>query len=214
MERGNEWSVRVTRGIGRRVAYHRERADLTASMLSARCAGLGLPMDRNVIAKLENGHRNSVTVDEVYVLSAALGVAPVILLFGVGTEEAAEILPGEHVPSFGAAQWFSGAGPLPSPDAAAAPRNWVSEPLSLYRDYEANRAGEMSCLALAAEVAQQAAATGEPRRTELALSAEVARDLARQYHEKTQEIRERLTRGGWLPPESAPPAAREEGAAG
>lgn len=116
MERGNEWSKRVARGVGERVAHYRKRADLTAAMLSGRCADLGLPVDRNVIAKLENGHRNSVTVDEVYVLAAALSVPPVQLLFAVGTaEEGAEILPGRHVAAFRAAQWVSGEGPLPGP---------------------------------------------------------------------------------------------------
>ena len=204
MERGNEWSVRVTRGIGRRVAHYRERADLTASMLSARCGELGLPIDRNVIAKLENGHRNSVTADEVYVLAAALGVAPVVLLFGAGTEETAEILPGQHVPSFAATEWFSGAAPLPSPGVTQGRRGWVSEPLSLYRDYEGNRAGEMSCLALAAEVAQQAADADGSRRAELEAAAKGARDLARQYHDKIQEILGQLARGGWLPPGESP----------
>jgi transcriptional regulator with XRE-family HTH domain len=210
MERGNEWSVRVTRGIGQRVAFYRNRADLTASMLSARCAELGLPMDRNVLAKLENGHRNSVTVDEVCVLAAALGVPPVMLLFGVGTEETAEILPGEHVPSFAAAEWFAGTAPRPSPGVVRSRRGWAWEPLSLYRDYEGNLAGEMSCLALAAEVARQAADVGESDRPGLLAAADGARDLARQYHDKIEEILGQLARGGWLLPASATRAPAAE----
>ena len=65
-------------------------------MLSARCGELGLPIDRNVIAKLENGHRNSVTVDEVCVLAAALGVPRSCCCSASGTEETAEVLPGDH----------------------------------------------------------------------------------------------------------------------
>lgn len=79
---------------------------MTAVALSARCAELGLPLDRNVIAKLENGHRNSVTVDEVLVLAAALRVPPSHLLFGVGGAEA-EVLPGKRVPAWRAAEWLS-----------------------------------------------------------------------------------------------------------
>ena len=182
-------------------------------MLSARCGELGLPIDRNVIAKLENGHRKTVTLDEVYVLAAALGIPPVMFLFGIGTEETAEILPGEHVPSFAAAEWFSGARPLPYPgDAGESPRGWKSEPLSLYRAYEGNAAGQKSCLALAVQVAQQAADVDEPRRSELMNAAQGARDLARQYHDKIQEILEQLANGGWLPPPSAP-ATPDEGTA-
>jgi transcriptional regulator with XRE-family HTH domain len=201
MERGNEWSVRVTRGIGKRVAYYRERADLPASMLSARCASLGLPLDRNVIAKLENGHRNSVTVDEVIVLATALEVPPVMLLFGVGIEETAEVLPGNHAPAFDAAEWFSGEGPAPGLEAARAPgRKWVSEPLTLYRDYARHLAGEASAWETAAEIARDAETAGPERRALLSAALDGARELARQHHDRASEARERLERGGWLPP--------------
>jgi len=196
MERGNEWSVRVTRGIGQRVAYYRKRADLTASMLSARCGELGLPIDRNVIAKLENGHRNSVTVDEVYVLAAALGVAPVMLLFGTGTEETAEVMPGRNVSSFRAARWFCDEGPLPLPGS-----EWHPGALALYRYHGRHVEGETDALATAAALDQQAATEAdEDYRSKLATAAAGARELARQHHERIQEAREQLIRDGWLPP--------------
>lgn len=201
MERGNEWSVRVTRGIGRRVAYHRERADLTASMLSARCASLGLPLDRNVIAKLENGHRNSVTADEVLVLAAALQVPPVVLLFGVGTEETAELLPGNHAPPYAAARWFSGEAPVPGDDPRWA---WGWEPLKLYRDYEQAVAGELGVLAAVAEANSRMESAGAAERASLAQAVEASRVLIRQSQERAREIREQLARGGWLPPGETP----------
>jgi transcriptional regulator with XRE-family HTH domain len=139
MERGNDWSVRVARDIGKRVKHYRGRADLTASMLSERCGQLGLPIDRNVIAKLENGHRNSVTVDEVCVVAAALGVPPVLLLFDVAGGGLAEVLPGRHVPAFRAEEWFAGSEPLPGPGDAGAvtvtdlPNAGAALPLVIYR---------------------------------------------------------------------------------
>jgi hypothetical protein len=83
-------------------------------------------------------------------------------------------------------------------------RGWVWEPLSLYCDYEANLAGEMSCLALAAEVAQQAVGAEEPEHARLMAASDGARDLARQYHDKNQAILGQLARGGWLPPAPTP----------
>jgi 8-oxo-dGTP diphosphatase len=95
-------------GVGKRVAYYRRRADLTASALSARCTERGLKLDRNVIAKLEAGIRQSVTVDEVCVLAASLDVPPIMLLFPLGQAEETEVLPGKTVAPYDAMQWFAG----------------------------------------------------------------------------------------------------------
>jgi 8-oxo-dGTP pyrophosphatase MutT (NUDIX family) len=95
-------------GVGKRVAYYRNRGGLTAKMLSDRCAQRGLRLDRNVIAKLEAGIRQSVTFDEVCVLAAALGVPPIMLLFPLGQAEQAEVLPGRTVATYDAMQWFAG----------------------------------------------------------------------------------------------------------
>ena len=54
---------------------------LSAAGLAERCAALGMPeLNRDVIANIESGRRRSVTVDEVFVLAAALGVSPGYLL--------------------------------------------------------------------------------------------------------------------------------------
>jgi transcriptional regulator with XRE-family HTH domain len=134
-------------------------------MLSARCDDLGLPLDRNVIAKLENGHRNSVTVDEVYVLAAALEIPP-LLLFGVGTEESAEILPEHHAPAFRAAQWFTGEGPLPEPgdDPGMVTLEGLPEaarPLVLYRLADKAFVEEMQATSRARDMDQTAALTAD-----------------------------------------------------
>jgi transcriptional regulator with XRE-family HTH domain len=50
-------------------------------MLAERCELLGAPaINRDVITNLENGRRATVTVDELFVLAFALGVAPTHLL--------------------------------------------------------------------------------------------------------------------------------------
>ncbi len=199
MERGNEWSVRVAKSIGQRVAHYRNRADLTGVMLSARCADLGLPLDRNVIAKLENGHRNSVTVDEVCVLAAALGIPPLLLLFGAGTEEAAEVLPGKYAPAFRAALWFSGEGPLPEPGQGP-DQGWVVMPLTWYRDHDRRVIEEVNALTMAG-VAAVAAETASPAdREALLAAADRQLDIARGHHDAGRILREQIALAGYLPP--------------
>lgn len=87
---------------------------MSAQALSDRCAALGHPIDRSVIAKLEKGLRQSVTVADVLVLAKALGVPPILLIFPVGQDEVIEILPGRTIGTWTATKWFTAEGPLPT----------------------------------------------------------------------------------------------------
>ena len=87
----------------------------SAQDIADECVRLGLDVRRDLITDLENGRRSHISVAELLAIAAALEVPPLQLLFGVGTEETAEILPGRHVPAFRAAQWFTGEGPMPEP---------------------------------------------------------------------------------------------------
>ncbi len=81
---------------------------MTAQALAAACADLGLPIGRVVIANLERGHRETITVGELMVLAAALGVPPVTLVFPVGEAGEVEYLPGRTEDAWDAALWFAG----------------------------------------------------------------------------------------------------------
>ncbi|SBT91373.1 hypothetical protein GA0115233_10305 [Streptomyces sp. DI166] len=110
----NEWAAQIAKLVGRGVAHYRGQArdirggKLTAQALADRCAGLGLPMDRTVIAKLEKGTRQTITVGELVVLARALNIPPVQLLFPLGRETETEIFPGESVGTWEALKWFTG----------------------------------------------------------------------------------------------------------
>lgn len=111
---GDEWVKRLTRTIGERVAFYRQRVTedgrkLTGQGLADRTERLGLRIDRPAIAKLESGHRQSVSVADVQVLAAALEIPPLALLMPIFTAEEAEILPGKVLPSRDAFKWFIGA---------------------------------------------------------------------------------------------------------
>lgn len=114
-----EWSGRIAAQVGKRVAYYRARTPgegkggrMSAQALSDRCAALGYPIDRSVIAKLEKGLRQSIAVADVLVLAKALGVPPLLLVFPIDGDNLVEALPGKEMVGWQAAKWFSGEGPF------------------------------------------------------------------------------------------------------
>lgn len=80
---------------------------MTAKGLAEQCERLGFAMPRDVIANLENGRRESLTVGELLVLAQALGVSPSALAVPMGYVETIEIAPGQHLPAFDAFQWWA-----------------------------------------------------------------------------------------------------------
>jgi len=86
---------------------------MSAQKMSDACAELGMPIERSVLAGLENGRRKFVTVAEVMVFGRALGVAPASLIFPLGAEDEIEIVPDFSVRTDVAAKWFAGDAPFP-----------------------------------------------------------------------------------------------------
>lgn len=103
------WAVENAAGIGKRVAFYRDRTKMSAQQLADRCAGLGMPaISRVVITKLENGRRETVSTAELQVLAEALGVAPALLLFPLGHAATVEVLPGREMDTWDACRWLLG----------------------------------------------------------------------------------------------------------
>ena len=69
---------------------------------------LGMPIPRSVLANLESGRRDTVSVAEVLVLAAALDVAPIELICPVGFDKQTEMLPGRMMDPLSAMRWFTG----------------------------------------------------------------------------------------------------------
>lgn len=67
-------------------------------------------LNRAIIAKLENGHRESIGTSELLVLAQALGVAPSLLLFPLGREPQTDVTPATSMPTWEAVRWFYGVG--------------------------------------------------------------------------------------------------------
>jgi transcriptional regulator with XRE-family HTH domain len=104
-----DWSTRLAWSVAHEVRRHRQGQGLSAQQLADRCAELGMPIQRSVLANLESGRRTTVTVAEILVLAAALDIPPALLLFPVGHAESVEVLPGKQQESLEAVEWFSGA---------------------------------------------------------------------------------------------------------
>lgn len=124
---------------------------MSAQQLADRCAELGLPINRSVLANLESGRRPSVSVAELLVLARALDTAPALLLFPPGRHEMIELLPDSPVPVFDALRWFAADGPWPGSGEADVNR-WRSAklPADLFRSHA-------KLLAMRAHAAREAA---------------------------------------------------------
>jgi transcriptional regulator with XRE-family HTH domain len=102
------WQERLTRVIAGEVRRYRRERGMSAQKLADECGRLGLPIARSVIANLEHGRRDAVSVAELLVLAAALRIPPLLLVIPVARQEALEILPGTEAPTWAAALWWRG----------------------------------------------------------------------------------------------------------
>jgi transcriptional regulator with XRE-family HTH domain len=191
--------------VADQVVRLRRQRGMTREELAERCIGLGAAgLTTAALGNIETGRRGKdglrrreVTVDELTTLARALGVPPLLLVLPVGHSAEVEVTPGATVPTWSAAQWFSGETGFPVPLMPLGPvsaetglaRSYVSgpewtweqgaAPLVLYR-----RHGEL--------VRQWF--DGEDRE-----------DAQRELH----SVREELRRHGLVLPSLAPDIARE-----
>lgn len=127
-----DWSTRLALTIAGEVRRHRQAQGLSAQQLSERCAAWGMPIQRSVLANLESGRRTTVTVAEVLVLSAALGVPPATLLFPAGHVQSVEVLPNGWQQPVAAVDWISGHTLFTN----AAAEEYVNSPLAMCRKHD------------------------------------------------------------------------------
>lgn len=209
----NEWAAQIAKRVGRRVAHYRAQAPgekakpgITAQALADRCTNLGMPMDRTVVAKLEKGSRQTITVGEVIVLARALGVPPVALLFDLGDQQATEILPGESADTWAALKWFTGeADQLPS-DAAQAQD---TEQVRLFREHDRSVEAWHD---QRADLQRVLDSRGQAGRGDLdSQFAQLAAESLGRIADRLQNLREQMRSLGLVPPELAPELSYVDG---
>ena len=114
MEHDRDWPARLAEQIGQEIAHQRDKRGMTAQALAERCAELGLPMDRAVIAKLEKGRRQTITVGELLVFARALRIPPLLLVCPLGRLDSMEANPGVTASVWAVLKWFTGDGRFPA----------------------------------------------------------------------------------------------------
>lgn len=107
------WSERLVNVIAGEIKRYRDERGMSAQQLADRCDALGHPIARSVLANLESGRRESVSVPELFVLAQALDVPPLKLVLPLGRMDEIEILPGNEVATGDAFRWLVGESPLP-----------------------------------------------------------------------------------------------------
>ena len=123
------WPKAITLDVAREVRRYRKMRGLSTEQLSARTAEGGHQIHRSVLANLESGRRENITVPDLVSLGRALGVPPLVLLYPVGRAEDSEVMPGEHMDPWNAAKLFTGE---MADDAGMA----AAEDLGLFREHD------------------------------------------------------------------------------
>ncbi|WP_430868311.1 helix-turn-helix domain-containing protein [Demequina aurantiaca] len=126
------WSSEWTLRVGANLAALREQAGVSGQQLADLTEAHGDEISRSTIANLESGRKSSVSVAEIALLAAALGVSPMRLLFDPTGSEV-ETLPGLTTSQAEAADWFAGLKQLPIDSSDASTEPEFSGPLPLYR---------------------------------------------------------------------------------
>lgn len=204
-----DWEQRLTHAIAGEIRRYRLRQGMSTQQLADRCAELGLPIKRSVLANLETKRRGVLTVAEMFVLAAALGVPPILLALPLGREEKIEILPGMVVGTWDAAYWwdgqavikqFSGAGPVlgPNPD----------ENILMLRDAHAEAIYRVGVFGGNAEAITAAVAGlfGDDTETAASVLASMNQNMSAQI-KALAEVRKEMRDAGIIPPPL--PAAME-----
>ena len=173
------WAAREAAEIGRRIARRRAVLEMTAQQLAERCAELGMPeITRPVLVKLEHGRREAVSTAELAILAAALDIAPVLLLYAVGSADVAEYLPGRTAAPWDAARWWADEAFL-GPDGVISPAYRRSAG-SLFRDHQqllSELPGGVTRAEYLAAVASRPDGETRAERRMLALTVRTLRDI-------------------------------------
>jgi transcriptional regulator with XRE-family HTH domain len=124
MTQNGDWPTRAAQLVAREVRRYREaqRPKMSTQKLANRTAELGMAIPRSVLANLESGRRETVSVAEVLVLAAALNVAPIELMCPVGFDKQTEMLPERMMDPPDAMRWFTGELKLELAEAATTVR--------------------------------------------------------------------------------------------
>ncbi|MEV0912706.1 helix-turn-helix transcriptional regulator [Streptomyces sp. NPDC049967] len=204
----DDWSVRLGRRMAGEVRRYRTMRGLSAQQLSDRCAEIGMPIARSVLANFESGRRPTLSVAELLVLAEALKVQPTSLVFPVGYEPTVEVLPGFEDDTFEAAGWWGlvpGWVALTDPQGPF-PATEVGEELgiALYHDHQETMREATMQHRKAERHLEQAAKLDKDQDADLRAAhfqlSEAAESQQREAEEALRRIRVQIAKSGMVPP--------------
>ncbi|MGW1431863.1 helix-turn-helix domain-containing protein [Streptomyces sp. NPDC002431] len=104
-----EWVDQVMATVAREVRRRRKELHWSAQDLADKCADIGHPIPRNVIANMESGRRSNLPLVDVMILAEALNTPPICLIYPVGYVDDIQQLPLQSPTSaLNALRWFTG----------------------------------------------------------------------------------------------------------
>lgn len=139
-----------TRVIGNQVRTLRAARGLSATKLAQECEAAGAPaLNRDVITNLENGRRQTLTVEEMLTLAYVLDAPPLALFVPLDGRVRLAVTPTIDMAGLHALEWVSGDYPPPAYDGQR--RLWwrsASGAITLYRQFrDAARAAQRADIA-------------------------------------------------------------------
>lgn len=153
----------MTTVIAERVKTLRTQARLSGPALAAAMKERGFAWNRTTVAKLETGHRESVSVAELLALAVILGVPPVWLLADPQAGTPVPIAGGIVVDPWSALLWLTGHQPLEEPggDAWATAQDTLRPLIALAKSLENYRLVQRVCAGEVVVGSDPAAAKGD-----------------------------------------------------
>ncbi len=186
---------------------------MSAQQLSDACAQLGHPIARGVLANFESGRRPTVSVPELLVFAQALRVPAVQLVFPLGHEDAADVLPGTTAATWTALKWFTGeVGRLPGDMEAT-----DTEDVRLYREHDRrinewldSREKMLNLLSSSDPELMKLQAETDPASRDAPLL-QLFRQSTQRAEDAIRTVRQTMRDRGLLPPDLGPLGAAIEG---
>ena len=123
-----DWAAGIVKVIAREIKRFRTEQGLSAQQLADECKRLGYPIPRSVLANLEIGRRETISVPELLILAQALHIPPIRLLLPLGQHAPAQgdgvppdlvdVAPGEPRTTAQVLKWLRGDAMDPTYDEA------------------------------------------------------------------------------------------------
>jgi transcriptional regulator with XRE-family HTH domain len=126
--------------VARRMRTLRQ-GKFTAEQLAEAMTAQGIPWQRSIVANLENGRRDAVSVDELFALALVLGVTPAALLVDIEAESS-QVTPSVDVLPAELLLWVLGDATLPESAPVTVTGPDLADVRSLWRAWDRVRATE------------------------------------------------------------------------